>query len=232
MRKLWPSGRWRVRVARPSPAMAVALLALLIATGGSAAAVSRYLITSTKQISPKVLKKLRGHEGPRGPEGLQGLAGKEGPTGRDGASGKEGPQGKEGVAGKNLTTQTPLPSGKSESGTFAAAGGWDAGDGKGAFGSIGTSITYVQPLAAPIPNENIVEVTEGSAPHCPGVGKAEANYLCLYDWNRSDVGEGTFYSEPGEVAEFSTPAPGAMLYWEVKEAGQPHTGGEYTVTAP
>jgi len=47
----------------------VAYLALFVALGGTAIAAHHYLLTSTKQISPKVLKKLRGRTGPRGPAG-------------------------------------------------------------------------------------------------------------------------------------------------------------------
>jgi len=83
------------RLARPhpSPAMGVALLALFIALGGTAIAAHRFLITSTKQISPKVLKSLRGRTGPQGPRGLQGLQGATGATGPTGAAGAPGAAG-------------------------------------------------------------------------------------------------------------------------------------------
>jgi hypothetical protein len=67
-------------------------------TGGAFAA--KYLITSTKQISPSVLKKLKGAAGPAGAAGAQGAAGAAGAKGDAGAAGKEGPQGKEGLQGK------------------------------------------------------------------------------------------------------------------------------------
>ena len=63
------------RLKRPSPAMVVALLALVFSLGGSAIAAKHYLIHSTKQISPKVLKKLRGRQGPRGFPGQNGTNG-------------------------------------------------------------------------------------------------------------------------------------------------------------
>ena len=62
-----------------------ATLALVLAMGGGALAAQHYLISSTKQISPKVLKKLRGATGKTGPQGLPGAAGKEGPAGKEGA---------------------------------------------------------------------------------------------------------------------------------------------------
>jgi hypothetical protein len=45
---------------RPSTATAIALLALFVALGGSAIAASRYVITSTGQIKPNVLRAIRG----------------------------------------------------------------------------------------------------------------------------------------------------------------------------
>jgi hypothetical protein len=45
---------------KPSPAMIVALIALFFAIGGSAFAASHYLITSTAQIKPSVVRAIRG----------------------------------------------------------------------------------------------------------------------------------------------------------------------------
>ena len=70
-----------------------ATIALVFSMSGGALAANHFLITSAKQISPKVLKKL---VGPRGAVGAPGAPGKEGPVGKDGASGKEGTPGKEG----------------------------------------------------------------------------------------------------------------------------------------
>lgn len=64
-----------------------ATLALVFSMTGGAMAAKHYLITSTKQISPKVVKALKGKTGKTGP------AGKEGAPGKEGASGKEGPPG-------------------------------------------------------------------------------------------------------------------------------------------
>ena len=50
----------------------MALLALFIAMGGTAIAAHHYLISSTKQISPKVLKALKGNAGPSGASGAPG----------------------------------------------------------------------------------------------------------------------------------------------------------------
>jgi hypothetical protein len=203
--------------------MAVALLALFVALGGSAFAAGHYLISSTRQISPKVLRKLKGNRGPRGLTGPQGVQGAQGVRGPQGPIGPQGPP----APG---SSQTPLPSGQSESGTFGAGGGYDAGGEEG-FGWIGTGITYAQPLAQPISEEHIVEVRspEAAKAPCPGVGQAEAGYLCLYTYLVSDVQPVHGYSN---TVEFSSPSPGVVLFWPVPKAGRPFAGGEYTVTAP
>ena len=68
-----------------------ATLALVFAMTGGALAAKHYLINSTKQINPKVLKKLRGKTGPRGATGAAGAPGKEGPAGKQGGEGKAAP---------------------------------------------------------------------------------------------------------------------------------------------
>src|SRR5579875_1612806 len=85
--------------------------ALFFSMGGVAIAAHHYLITSTKQISPKVLRKLHGRQGPpgasgptgpAGPAGLvgpPGLSGPPGPTGLTGALGPTGPVGQAGATG-------------------------------------------------------------------------------------------------------------------------------------
>jgi hypothetical protein len=79
-----------------------ATLALVFAMAGGAAAASHYLITSTKQISPKVLKELKkpGARGASGPAGTPGAAGANGLNGAAGTKGEQGLQGKQGTEGK------------------------------------------------------------------------------------------------------------------------------------
>jgi collagen triple helix repeat protein len=97
-----------MRGGRPSPSFVVSVLALFFALGGTAMAAHHYLITSSSQIKPSVLKQLRGEGGASGPagapgatgsqgsqglQGLQGVQGKEGPRGPEGSPGAEGPPG-------------------------------------------------------------------------------------------------------------------------------------------
>lgn len=111
----------------------VAVIALVFAMTGGAWAAKRYLITSTKQISPSVLKSLKGASGKAGPAGLVGPAGPagppgagtvgpagpQGPAGATGPGGPEGKVGKEGKEGKPWTAGGTLPSKATETGTWA-----------------------------------------------------------------------------------------------------------------
>ena len=65
---------------KPSPAMIVACLALFTASTGTSIAARHYLITSTKQIKPSVIKKLHGAKGAKGAAGVAGAAGAAGAT--------------------------------------------------------------------------------------------------------------------------------------------------------
>src|ERR1700676_2132687 len=88
---------------RTSYANVAATLALVLAIGGgTAAAASSYLVTSTQQIKPNVLKALRGQRGPRGFRGFKGA------NGTNGTNGAKGSTGATGATGPNLTAQTPL----------------------------------------------------------------------------------------------------------------------------
>jgi hypothetical protein len=62
-----------------SYANVVATLALVFAMSGGALAANHFLINSTKQINPKVLKTLKGRTGGRGPAGPQGPSGLQAP---------------------------------------------------------------------------------------------------------------------------------------------------------
>src|ERR1700722_19131264 len=87
---------------RLSYANITATLALLFAMSGGALAATHYVITSTKQISPKVRKELKGSQGAKGPAGGAGparpgraarAAGPPPPAGPAGAAGAQGPAG-------------------------------------------------------------------------------------------------------------------------------------------
>ena len=92
-------------------ANAVVTVVLVFAMSGGAYAAGKYLITSTKQISPKVLKTLTGKPGAPGATGAQGPAGPAGPVGPAGAAGatgkgEKGEKGETGANGANGTSVT------------------------------------------------------------------------------------------------------------------------------
>jgi hypothetical protein len=174
-----------------SPATATATLALVFAMTGGAYAASKVLITSTKQISPKVLKSLQGRAGPAGKSGAPGAPGPAGPAGAAGAKGEnggtgpQGPQGPQGEPGKTEVktvtnfTET-LPEGKTEKGD------WSVGSGEG-FQLAGVS--FGLPLeSAPVP----VYVTAGeqTPEHCSGSVAspgADPGYLCVFAEEESHI---------------------------------------------
>src|SRR5271163_1171599 len=85
---------------RLSYANVTATLALVFAMSGGAMAANHYLITSTKQINPKVLKKLTGKPGTNGTAGATGATGPTGPAGSPGAAGAKGEKGETGLKGE------------------------------------------------------------------------------------------------------------------------------------
>jgi hypothetical protein len=181
---------------RVRPATVVACLALVLAMTGGAYAAGRYVITSTKQISPKVLKALQGKAGasgvagPAGPagqaggQGPQGVKGEAGPAGPTGAQGPAGPQGPEGPAGQTGFTET-LPAGKTLKGEWSisehAAGGTEP---------VGTTVSFGIPLSkAPAPHYIKVGTTALPA-GCTGSltdpGAEEGN-LCVFAQDERDT---------------------------------------------
>jgi hypothetical protein len=173
----------------------VVTLALVFAMSGGAYAAGRYLITSTKQISPKVLRQLQGKvgapgaagaQGPAGPQGLQGPSGGAGPQGPEGL---EGPAGKNGAAGKNgssgkegspWTAGGTLPKGATETGTWVASRVDNAG------GEIATvAVSFAIPLASAGVEVAFIKADETPPPgECKGtVEKPEAlpGHLCIFE---------------------------------------------------
>jgi hypothetical protein len=198
----------RRRVSFANVAMTVALV---FAMSGGAFAAGKLLITSTKQISPKVLKSLQGKPGKAGANGAQGPVGPAGPvgpqgpagtgvagapgvkgeTGSDGKEGKAGKEGKPGLPGSPWTAGGTLPSGKTETGTWAF-GPLDKG--QQAFVAVAS---FPIPLAAPLGqghahyispagkeiNLNEEEVDPSIAGACLGKAgepKASLGNLCIY----------------------------------------------------
>lgn len=78
----------------------ISLIALVLAMAGGAYAAKKYIITSTSQIKPSVLKALQGKAGPAGAQGAPGTPGSQGAAGSAGKEGTQGLQGEPGEPGK------------------------------------------------------------------------------------------------------------------------------------
>ncbi len=109
---------------RLSPSLVIAFLALALALGGTAIAAKRYLITSTKQISPKALQEIAAAGAKQGSAGETGATGGSGPQGPKGDPGPEGKPGERGPPGP------PGPPGESI-GSGAGEIGWAVVNGDG-----------------------------------------------------------------------------------------------------
>jgi hypothetical protein len=154
--------------------------ALIFAMTGGAYAAGKYLITSTKQISPKVLKSLVGKAGPAGKAGSAGPAGTVGParpagpagpkgetgasiTGESGKEGAVGPKGATGAPGapgpKGATgPQGPLQSGKTEMGQWAVA---QYMTGESPIERVAVSLGFSIPLEHALGREQVHYIEEG-----------------------------------------------------------------------
>ena len=101
---------------KPSPSMVIAIVAVVLATTGSAFAASQLLTgadikdhsLTAKDLSKRTVRSLRGKEGPpgrdgfpgpRGPQGDTGPVGPRGPQGAKGDTGDTGPAGPQGNQG-------------------------------------------------------------------------------------------------------------------------------------
>jgi hypothetical protein len=201
----------------------VATLALVFAMSGAAVAANHYLINSTKQINPKVLKKLKGNTGRSGPAGPQGTPGTQGPKGAEGPTGSKGATGSDGA--KGLSALSVLPSGESESGYYGMA--QEATVGK----DVGIGVTFPIPLEGRAPKEQVIynPGPEGTSLHCSGPGHADRGFVCIY----SDEAVGV---ETPLIISFERPQTigtgrlGFSMRWKAT-ATFAADDGTYTVTA-
>jgi hypothetical protein len=228
----------------------IATAALVFAmTSGAFAA--KYLITSPKQISPSVLKKLKGATGPAGAAGAAGAQGSQGPAGSAGANGEKGAtgptgptgekgeKGAKGAAGEPWTAGGTLPSEATETGEWAVSGTVDHENG------IYTSISFPIPLPSPLGASEVHYFEDSDfATKCIGSTEnptAPPGHLCVYGFT-SGLEPREFLSPLFNPAAFSLGAgvSGAVLSLEVEPEPLPEEKttisgfgfGAWAVTAP
>jgi Collagen triple helix repeat (20 copies) len=232
----------------------VATLALVFAMSGGAYAANKFLITSSRQISPKVLKALKGApgkagangangaQGPAGAAGAQGPAGAKGEAGAAGARGEAGASGAKGEAGAPGKEGSPwtaggtLPSGRSETGAWSLQTHGE---------TIGiTSISFPVQLESALSAAHVFFISPGEegtvdAEQCPGSvasPEAAAGDLCVYA--RGLGGLTPFEAGPisDPTQEEGTPGAaktGASLLLTPEVGSEAQTGyGTWAVTAP
>jgi hypothetical protein len=215
----------RVSIARPSPALVIASLALAIALGGTAYAATSLPMNSVGPLqiqrdavtSPKVkngsllradFKKGQLPAGRRGPAGPQGPQGAQGPQGPAGAQGPAGP------------FPDSLPSGKTVRGAFNIGGQAAA-----ATALANTSISFVYTFAA-APTVKIVLQGSAAPPECPGnatTPQANPGFLCIYEEQRSNS-QGVLLN--------GVQRSGATIYTFSTAAGGFYSFGSWAATAP
>jgi len=198
----------------------IATVALVFAMTGGALAAKKYLITSTSQIKPSVLKKLKG---PRGPVGPTGSAGSKGDPGARGPAGPEGKQGAKGDKGDPWTAGGVLPPGATETGV------WGYTLAEGAEDII--PVSFPIPLASPIaiePTSNVHVIgTPGEDPtNCPGTAdqpEAAPGHLCLY----------AFFPPSGTVGSITfSKVSGVLLSAQAEATATAFGAGTWAVRAP
>jgi hypothetical protein len=107
---------------RLSYANVAATLALVFSMTGGALAAKHYLINSVKQISPKVLRQLKGRTGSNGRNGANGANGAPGTPGAAGTAGAQGVQGPAGPGASQLDVNLPAFTSSSFSNVGSADG--------------------------------------------------------------------------------------------------------------
>jgi hypothetical protein len=201
----------------------LATLAVFFAMSGGALAAKHFLLNSTKQISPAVLKKLKGNAGKKGSTGAQGAKGETGATGPTGAKGETGPKGEAG-----LSALASLPSGATESGDYGTSES-NVTTAK----LMSSTSTFPVPLAERAEISNVIYNKLGeTSTHCAGPGQAGRGFVCIYSEREGGVAFDDVQDLEGTPVK-GTGVHGFVLFLKITGATgtEAFEFGTYTVTA-
>jgi hypothetical protein len=232
----------------PSPALAIAIVALFVALGGTGYAATKLAANSvgTKQIKKNAvtgskvkkgsltgsdinLAKLGTVPNAKAAEtaGSAGTANsaKTADTATN-ATNAQNAGNASNLGGKPASFYGPatLPSGETQTGPYAATG-------VPPFAS--TTVTYPIPLAAALGGGNVVYLKQGSAPtaNCPGKGKAAPGFLCVYETSGFNVAPNNGHAINTGAGAGGSEVGGFMLFFDIT-AGSGYSYGSWAVTAP
>jgi hypothetical protein len=127
-----------------------ATLALILAMSGTAVAASHYIITSTKQIKPSVLKQLKGRAGSTGPSGPPGPKGANGAPGANGEKGQPGTNGATNVVVRLSAETTTLTGNNGSAQASCNSGERATGGGVQLLGGNSVKLWYFEPGGVPL----------------------------------------------------------------------------------
>jgi hypothetical protein len=212
---------------------AIAMVALFVALGGASYAATgaftaaggelKACVGNSHVIVLKTSGKPCGKKQKTVSWAQQGPAGAKGPNGASGASGAAGTPGASGAAG--FSALSTLPSGASESGDYAVS------DGNTVAEFLNQGFTFPIPLAAPLDGSHVSYIVGGSGPNCPGVGKADRGFLCVYSIGRGTIAEESIYSYDSGAFAAGSGRFGFDIEWVPLKTGA-FDNGTWTVTAP
>ncbi len=221
----------------------VATLALVFAMSGGALAAGHYLINSTSQFNPKVLKKLVS-TGKTGAHGASGANGATGATGPQGSAGKEGPKGEAGSPGKegppNPSAAFAAKAGNAETATVANGQGTLASGNTevGVFVGRGTSPYQDVPISFPLPLNAAPAVrvlaSGNTTADCAGSAAsptAAKGHLCVYETTNTSKKTGVAV-DPATGQEDVAGRFGLFLFFEGTAGNDNAIYGTWAVTAP
>lgn len=239
----------------------ISIIALVFAMAGGAYAAKKYVITSTSQIKPSVLKALKGPAGPAGSPGAKGDNGGNGAKGDAGGNGNNGANGKsvavtkiepgepgceelggaevkqEGASsGVEVCTGEPGVLHPEETLPPGASetGSWDAIVTETEFGPGGiASISFPIPLEVGIAGTE-THYDEPETENCPGTAtepEAKAGHLCLYQGANFSGVTFSQLSKPSKPFTEAGADPSGSIGFFEGELGE-FAWGTWAVTAP